>query len=308
MATIVVPTDYPTIQGAVDAASSGDTIDILDGNYEESVYIDKDNIKLIGQQNVIIDGTNVACVGIRIKADRVEIKNLKIIKHETGILLLGNDTLIEGCIILSSVRNAIEFIGNENIFRNNSIALNNVVGIRMAGNENIIHNNTFDDNFAAGISFLNGIGVRNKIYSNTISGSTVCISIMSTGARENMITNNLLRKADFGVGLFNKDNIVKGNVVLDNSCAGVWLVNDENQVSNNIIQGNVQGVIATGDKNMVANNSIVSSGSCAVTANGSENTIKENVVANNLVGITDVGIDTIMAANTFFQNKKNILN
>lgn len=38
-ATIVVPTDYPTIQAAANAAASGDTIKVLAGNYAESVTI-----------------------------------------------------------------------------------------------------------------------------------------------------------------------------------------------------------------------------------------------------------------------------
>jgi len=36
-ATIYVPDDYPTIQGAVNAANSGDTIIVRDGTYTENV-------------------------------------------------------------------------------------------------------------------------------------------------------------------------------------------------------------------------------------------------------------------------------
>ena len=40
-ATIYVPNDYGTIQGAVDAASSGDTIIVRDGTYTENVNVNK---------------------------------------------------------------------------------------------------------------------------------------------------------------------------------------------------------------------------------------------------------------------------
>jgi len=45
----VVPTDFPTIQGAVDAANPGDTILIRAGLYDENVSIDTDNLTVLGR-------------------------------------------------------------------------------------------------------------------------------------------------------------------------------------------------------------------------------------------------------------------
>ena len=45
-ATIFVPDDYATIQGAVDAASPGDTIIVRDGTYIENVDVNKDHLTI----------------------------------------------------------------------------------------------------------------------------------------------------------------------------------------------------------------------------------------------------------------------
>src|SRR5882757_4557944 len=46
-AKLVVPTQFPTVQSAVDAASPGDTVQLLPGTYVEQVTIGK-NLKLVG--------------------------------------------------------------------------------------------------------------------------------------------------------------------------------------------------------------------------------------------------------------------
>ncbi len=54
-ATLEVPTDYATIQGAIDAASSGDTINVKAGNYTEGIQVTKNNLTLRS-----VDGVGMA--------------------------------------------------------------------------------------------------------------------------------------------------------------------------------------------------------------------------------------------------------
>ena len=47
-ATLIVPDDHATIQAAIDAASEGDTIVVEAGTFTENIYIETNNLTLVG--------------------------------------------------------------------------------------------------------------------------------------------------------------------------------------------------------------------------------------------------------------------
>ena len=53
-ATWQVPTDFGTIQGAINASSSGDKIDVNDGEYDECIVIDGKDLSLFAVGNVTV--------------------------------------------------------------------------------------------------------------------------------------------------------------------------------------------------------------------------------------------------------------
>jgi len=64
-ATIHVPTDQPTIQAAINAASNGDTVQVAPGTYNENINFMGKAITVIstgGPQTTIIDGGQTATV------------------------------------------------------------------------------------------------------------------------------------------------------------------------------------------------------------------------------------------------------
>ena len=56
--TMYLPSEYATIQLAIDAASNGDTIYVSNGTYIENINFNNKELNLIGQnrENTIIDG------------------------------------------------------------------------------------------------------------------------------------------------------------------------------------------------------------------------------------------------------------
>jgi hypothetical protein len=64
LTTFKVPSQYSTIQAAIDAASNGDTVLVADGLYKENLIIDSKKIMLMGESRdkTIIDGQNLESV------------------------------------------------------------------------------------------------------------------------------------------------------------------------------------------------------------------------------------------------------
>ena len=87
---IIVGSDAPSIQDAVNMAGEGTVIFLPKGTYEEFVYIDKDGITLMGEEGTVIDGTNVELsdgnsVAIEVEASNVTVDSIEV----TNLLIEG---------------------------------------------------------------------------------------------------------------------------------------------------------------------------------------------------------------------------
>ena len=148
--TIFVPTDYSTIQEAIDASEDGDIIDVSPGTYSESLSITH-SITLTGQSGAIIDASGLTN-GIVIGSDNEDDGYIVGIEV-SGFEIIGDLSTMCGIQILPGSQNITI---SENIIHgmrleNNSSALRASYGILSWG---------IDDNFApSGINILN-----NEIY------------------------------------------------------------------------------------------------------------------------------------------------
>jgi parallel beta-helix repeat protein len=207
-----VPDNYPTIQEAINNASSGDTIFVRKGIYTENIVINK-SITLIGEdrESTIIDGGATGNV-ISIKASNVTINGFTI-RNFVGYGIF------------------IERFGNILISNNNITG--NYIGVQITSSSgNQIYENIISANYI-GIQLFYSSG--NAIYRNVISSNADGIDAYyySVG---NIFYENAINSNNWGVYLspYSNNNVFYHNNFVGNiydvyaeQTANTWCYNGE---------------------------------------------------------------------------------
>lgn len=166
------PGNYKKIQDAIDNASTGDTVFVYSGTYNEYLKIKK-RINVIGEDryNTFIkyDKTNHI---VKITSNGVYFKNFTVEHYDFcgkyGIWVKSSNITVDKNIVLNNSR-GIYVEGDGNFIENNHVSLNNA-GIMINGNNNIICGNNITYNYYFGVDvFLlteYNIIINNKICSN----------------------------------------------------------------------------------------------------------------------------------------------
>jgi len=241
--TIVVPTDFPTIQAAINNASDGDTVFVYNGTYFENVVVNK-TIMLVGEDKgtTIIDGDgntfaihvasdNVFMSGFTIRnsgSDTVQVFNVD------NCNLTGN-TMTDGSVGMYLVNAKGSYIGNNTVSNNN-------IGIRFEScDRNTLENNNVTINQDAGVYVTYS--------SNIVASSNFLVENVNQGlyldhSSENIVRENLV--ADNGEGIrlyYSSANTIVDNNVTGNSEGGLTLYySTSNAVNGNIIAHNGFGM------------------------------------------------------------------
>jgi parallel beta-helix repeat protein len=204
--TWYVPDDYPTIQSAVENATTGDTIIVRDGTYYENINVNKtltiqsEN----GSANCIVNAANPNDHVFNVTADRANISGFTVENaigdYAAGIYLYD----VEHCNISNNIISGNGF----DIYLNsthNSMIDNNTVSDSMAGIglENSTHNNVTNNdvrntNWAICLyqfSHFNRV-INNKIFNTTnfvpIPSGNYSFAIEIMGSCDNLIDNNYI--------------------------------------------------------------------------------------------------------------------
>lgn len=244
-----------SIQAALDAATSGDTILVRSGVYNETltVPLGKRRLRLIGEGpgKTVLDGTGLGPVD--------------------GISVQEALTTVEGFTIRHFEANGVTVASDDNVLRHNEVAANGGSGLALDGSRNLIEMNHMRENASHGVEVLNGgynFLVGNRIAANSAHG----VLIHPTGSNALVMENEVLTNGESGISVSGNASWLIGNRTRENHSAGIE------------IRG-AEGVL------LFANTSIENTGSgVAVTATGFL-MLKNGIHQNGVAGVS-VGSDT----------------
>jgi len=249
-----------SIQEAVKAAKPGTTIEIMPGTYSETIYIDKDNIRLIGiiekGERATLDGLGKLNDAVLYSGNNVVVENLYITRYKgNGIMgQAGNNFEIRNNIIADTgVYGVFPQLGKNGLVEYNVISgiEDAAIYVGMSDNVHVAHNQVFES--VAGIEIENSrhaIVENNYVYNNTggiLAFITPGLPIKTTYdviIRDNFIVNN--NHANFGAPGSTVAGIPAGTGIL-------VMAADEVSIENNIISGNKTAGILIVDHANAAN-------------------------------------------------------
>ena len=257
---IVVVKDGESIQAAIKTAPKGTIIRVMPGTYHETVYVDKDDIRIIGVieggRRAVLDGEGklndaILYSGNNFVAENLEIRNYK----GNGIMgQAGNNFEIRNNVITESgVYGIFPQLGQNGIVEHNVVSgiADAAIYIGMSDNILVAHNDVFDS--VAGIEIENSrhaIVEHNYVHNNSgglLAFVTPGLPIKDTVDvifRNNFVVGN--NHANFGAPgstvagipagtgilvMAADDVVIEGNVISDNKVSGI-IITDHAHASN----------------------------------------------------------------------------
>jgi len=262
--TIVVPDNYTTIQEAIDAANTGDTIYVRNGTYYENLFIKK-TISLVGEnpEITIIDGSKanasfsptVYLYGEDVKDVRICNFTIRGSNNAWGIYILFQaNTYIDNNIIANNSGGIVADFSDNNTFINNTVINNKSEGVLFFySSENTMKDNTISGNkYNFGIS---GSSFNHDIdKSNRVNGK----SIYYLKNQSNLVINPHSFQNVGYLALINCTNITVENLNLANNYNGILLAHTKNStLRNNAFKNNSRAMgITDSTNNTIQSNNI----------------------------------------------------
>ncbi len=275
--------DYASIQAAVDAADSGDIIEVHSGTYYENVDVNK-TLSLKGVDNgsgkpVVDAGGNDSAITLSVD----------------GITLEGFNATNAGGDFWIPFKN-VQMLGFKAINAGDGYSFRHYAGIGVTSNNNTITNNTASNN---GVGIHLSSSSNNTITLNNVSNNRIGIGLYDS-CNNNITGNTFLNdglSVDDSYQNTIKDNTVNGMplVYLEDKAgimvtdAGqVVLVNCTNITVENLELSNTYVAVSLfkTEESVISNNTVSNNNLCGITLDAScNNTITSNNASSNGGGI-----------------------
>jgi len=288
---VVVVKDGESIQDAVTQAAPGTTILVSPGTYHETVYIDKDGIRLIGiikeSERAVLDGEGKLNDAILFSGNNVVIENFKITRYKgNGIMSqAGNSWEIRNNLIVDTgVYGIFPQLGKNGVVEHNVVSgiEDAAIYVGMSDNVHVAYNEVFDS--VAGIEIENS---RHSIVeSNFVRNNTGGILAFITPGLPIKTTYDVIIRNNFVVGnnhpnfgapgstvsgipagtgilvMAADDVVIEGNIIRDNKTAGI-LITDHDNAENVTIDPESE---PNPDRVKILNNTMVNNGYDTISA------------------------------------------
>jgi len=284
-----------TIAGGISCMSSGDTLIVKAGTYNESLNNlpsgspgNYTTIKANPTDTVIISRSGGAAM-------RAFNGNGKSYIEFDGLIITGADLYngikiqggshhlrIQNCEIYGAETSGIlDNTGNTGTFSGGNEILNNSIhnngrlnskldhGLYLTSSDNIVWDNDFYNNSGYGVSnWTSGLYSQNNNY------------------QYNRIYNNGTAGESGGITVKGFNHVVANNLVWDNAAGGIWTLGGNNNqfyyntVYNNRGAGNGGGITTVGSSNTLVTNNIIYANSANINDLGSGTVFNSNLMTN----------------------------
>ncbi len=284
--TILVPTDYQTIQEAIDNAIEGDTIFVKKGTYSNQSLIINKPISIVGEESktTILKGNNLIfprmSITIQVKSNNVTISGFSFVDDEYAVNGQANYTTLSSNIISGKISlggssitiednncSSISCFGEKNKIVGNNL---NYGGIEVHGSFNNILNNNIISNHYAPYNFAIEIdGNSNTISNNKIANGNSGIALNGDGIPNALSSNNVI-----------SENIITGHTF---EAIDVYM-GDNNTITRNYVANNGLGIIGSyhfDANNVIYQNSFVNN---SISAKVDNSSVSVNFWDNGTIG------------------------
>jgi len=292
-AVLHVPADYPTIQGAVDAAASGDQIRIATGTYTEQVVIARKNLKLIGESGAVLEAwpglaptltsygdpdvqplvAIALCDDVTVRGLTLDGKRLGPVNPGlVGVAFHGSSGRMEHCLVrgfrLATGIGGVGFGTVNSPYLGRPPQQVQVLGNHFEDNQNAIV-------IAADGAVQNDIRLRFRIHENTITGfgptdTEAQLGINARAGTTGEISDNTITDHNYtggglnfslGIGIASPGLPVRfrNNVFRNNQVGLFTQFGQGSQFVNNTFEGPGYGIVSTDSGDRMVNNQFTGS-------------------------------------------------